>query len=123
MDATGNMYWRIRGDIAGHRPADALWTPDFPREPRKVKRDGKSEFSPRGISGHGTGLRRIAVIARSFHELKIQEKKTICLSRNVGDEGEGILEACAPWWTYKKHLKLKSSRSTDRLRNTSRPRP
>jgi len=106
MDATGNVI----GEFAGTSPDIVMLTAHmdtvFPAGTTvNVKRDGNRLLAP-GISDNGTGLAAIAVIARSFHEMKIRTKNTILFVADVGEEGEGNLRGMrALVDAYKKHLK------------------
>jgi tripeptide aminopeptidase len=106
MDATGNVI----GEFAGTSPDIVMLTAHmdtvFPAGTTvNVKREGNRLLAP-GISDNGTGLAAIAVIARSFHEMKIRTKNTILFVADVGEEGEGNLRGMrALVDAYKKHLK------------------
>ena len=106
IDATGNVI----GEFAGTSPDIVMLTAHmdtvFPAGTTvNVKRDGNRLLAP-GISDNGTGLAAIAVIARSFHEMKIRTKNTILFVADVGEEGEGNLRGMrALVEAYKKHLK------------------
>jgi len=106
MDATGNVI----GEFAGTSPDIVMLTAHmdtvFPAGTTvNVKREGNRLLAP-GISDNGTGLAAIAVIARSFHEMKIRTKNTILFVADVGEGGEGNLRGMrALVDAYKKHLK------------------
>jgi acetylornithine deacetylase/succinyl-diaminopimelate desuccinylase-like protein len=106
MDATGNVI----GEFAGTSPDIVMLTAHmdtvFPAGTTvNVKREGNRLLAP-GISDNGTGLAAIAVIARSFREMKIRTKNTILFVADVGEEGEGNLRGMrALVDAYKKHLK------------------
>ena len=56
----------------------------------RVKREGGRLTAP-GISDNGAGLAAVAGLARALFESRIRTEKTIVLSGDVGEEGEGNL--------------------------------
>ncbi len=56
----------------------------------RVKREGGRLTAP-GISDNGAGLAAVAGLARALFESRIRTEKTIALSGDVGEEGEGNL--------------------------------
>jgi len=106
IDATGNVIGEFAGTSQDIVMLTAHMDTVFPAGTTvNVKRDGNRLLAP-GISDNGTGLAAIAVIARSFHEMKIRTKNTILFVADVGEEGEGNLRGMrALVDAYKKHLK------------------
>src|SRR5258708_23941597 len=85
MDATGNVI----GEFAGTSPDIVMLTAHmdtvFPAGTNvNVKREGNRLLAP-GISDNGTGLAALAVIARSFREMKVRTKNTILFVADVGE--------------------------------------
>lgn len=92
IDKTGNIIAELRGAndkevvlVAAH--LDTV----FPAGTNvKVRREGTRMMAP-GITDNGTGIAALVALVRALQLAHVKPQRTILLSGNVGEEGEGNL--------------------------------